>query len=90
MDDQEVRKLIEQLHAEIANTQTVDEKGQELLRHLDADIHELLKRTGGTGIQLHPSTVQRMEDGLGHFEATHPALTTLIARLLEALSNAGI
>jgi hypothetical protein len=31
-----------------------------------------------------------MEEGLSHFEATHPALTTLLSRLLESLSNAGI
>jgi hypothetical protein len=37
MDDHELRKLIEQLHAEIQNAQTVDEKGQELLTHLESD-----------------------------------------------------
>ena len=90
MDDQELRKLIEQLHSEIQNTTTVDEKGQELLLHLDADIRELLDRTGGYGIPVHPSTIQRMEEGLEHFEVTHPALTTLLAKLLELLSNVGI
>jgi hypothetical protein len=90
MEDQELRKLIEQLHAEIENTHTVDEKGQELLLHLDTDIRELLGRAGGKSLQPHPTTLQRMEDGLEHFEATHPDLTTLLARLLEALSNAGI
>ncbi|MGB8214778.1 MAG: DUF4404 family protein [Anaerolineales bacterium] len=90
MDDQELRKLIEQLHSEIQNTTTVDEKGQELLLHLDADIRELLDRTGGYGIPVHPSTIQRMEEGLEHFEVTHPALTTLLAKLLESLSNVGI
>ena len=38
MDDQELRKLIEQLHAEIQNTHSVDKKGQELLLQLEADI----------------------------------------------------
>jgi len=47
MDDQELRKLIEQLHAEIKNTHTVDKKGQELLTHLESDIQELLDRTEG-------------------------------------------
>jgi hypothetical protein len=90
MDDQELRKLIEQLHAEIQNTHTVDEKGQELLLHLESDIRELLDRTGGNGVPAHPSTIQRLEEGLSHFEVTHPALTTLLSRLLETLSNAGI
>jgi hypothetical protein len=90
MDDRELRKLIEELHAEIENTHTVDEKGQELLLHLDADIRELLGRTGAKGLQPQPAALQRLGDGLEHFEATHPALTALLARLLEALSNAGV
>ncbi len=90
MDDQELRKLIERLHTEIGNTQNVDERGQELLRHLQSDIRELLERTGGQGIQVQPAALQRLQDGLQHFETTHPALTTLLARLLETLSNAGI
>jgi ubiquinone biosynthesis protein UbiJ len=90
MDDQELRKLIEQLHAEIQNTHSVDKKGQELLTHLESDIQELLDRTEGDVRPVHPSTVQRLEEGLRHFEATHPALTTLLSRFLDALSNVGI
>ena len=90
MEDQELRKLIEQLHAEIQNTHTVDKKVQELLAKLESDIQELLDRTEGNVRPVHPSTVQRLEEGLSHFEVTHPALTTLLSRFLEALSNAGI
>jgi Domain of unknown function (DUF4404) len=90
MEDQELRTLIEQLHAEIQNTHTVDKKGQELLSHLEADIKELLSRADGAVTPVHPNTIQRMEDGLSHFEVSHPALTNLLSRLLESLSNAGI
>ena len=90
MDDEALRKLIEQLHAEIQNTHTVDKKGQELLTKLEADIQELLDRTEGNVTPVHPSTIQRLEEGLSHFEVTHPALTELLSRLLETLSNAGI
>lgn len=90
MEDQELRKLIEQLHAEIQNTHSVDKKGQELLTHLEADIQELLARADGDATPVHPTTLHRMEDGLNHFEATHPALTNLLSKLLESLSNVGI
>ena len=90
MDDQEFQKLIEQLHAEIQNTRTVDEKGQELLTHLEADIRELIEKTGGYGVPVRPSTVRRLEESLDHFEVTHPSLTMLIGKLLDSLSNAGI
>jgi hypothetical protein len=90
MDDQELRKLIESLHAEIQKTHTVDEKGQELLVDLEADIRKLLGQTGGAAAPVHPSTLRRMEEGLDHFEVTHPTLTILLSKLLEALSNVGI
>jgi hypothetical protein len=90
MDDQELRKLIESLHDEIQNTRTVDKKGQELLVHLDADIRKLLAQTGAVAAPVHPSTLRRMEEGLDQFEVTHPELTMLLSKLLEALSNVGI
>jgi predicted ATPase len=90
MDDQELRKLIESLQAEIQNTHSVDKKGQELLVHLDADIHKLLAQAGGVVAPVHSSTLRRLEEGFDHFEVSHPALTMLISKLLEALSNVGI
>ena len=90
MDDQELRKLIEQLHAEIQNTQSVDEKGQELLVHLEADIQKLLAQSGGVTTPVHPSTLQRLEESLDHFEASHPTLTILLSKVLEGFSNVGI
>jgi hypothetical protein len=90
MDDQELHKLIEELHTEIQNTHTVDEKGQALLADLESDIRKLIAQTGGVPATLHPSTLRRMEEGLDQFEITHPALTILLSKLLEALSNAGI
>ena len=90
MDDQELQKLIESLHNEIQNTQSVDEKGRELLAHLEADIRKLLNQAGGASNPVHPSTLKRMQEGLDHFEVTHPTLTILLSRVLEALSNVGL
>ena len=90
MDDKELRELIEKLHVEIQNTHSVDEKGHELLLHLESEIRGLLEQSGGHGTPVRPSTIRRLEEGLDHFEMTHPTLTILISRLLEALSNVGI
>ncbi len=90
MDDQELRKLIEQLQAEIQSTHTVDEKGKELLLHLESEINDLLGRPDVIATPVHPSTLKRLEESLDHFEISHPELTTLLARLLESLSNVGI
>jgi ElaB/YqjD/DUF883 family membrane-anchored ribosome-binding protein len=90
LDDKELRKLLDQLHDEINNTKTIDDKGRELLSDLESDIHALLERSGSTPEQSQSTLVQRLESALDHFEVTHPDLTMLISRLLESLSNAGI
>jgi hypothetical protein len=91
MDDQELRKLLEQLHVEIEHTQTIDKDGSQLLRHLEADINELIKRSeSGPLLQAHPSTLQRLEDSIDYFEVSHPTLTSQLSKLLSILSNSGI
>ena len=90
MDNKIDRELLQQLHDEINNTQTVDEKGSELLRDLEGDIRALLERSEEHPLQVHPSIIQRLENALDHYEVTHPELTTLISKLLDSLSNAGI
>jgi hypothetical protein len=90
MEDHELRELIENLHNEIQNTHSLDEKGQELLLHLESDIRELLAQSRGHGTPVRQSTIRRLEEGFDHFEVTHPTLTILISKLLEALSNVGI
>ena len=91
MNDDELRKLLEELHRKIEATDSVDEKGRELLSHLSVDIRNLLERTGH-GEQLRGSKweVGRMEESVRHFEDTHPNLTIALSQLLNALNNAGI
>ena len=90
MNDPELRKLLEQLHAEIEQTHTVDDHAQELLRHLNADIRELLDRSEHAPLRPRPSTVRRMEESISHLEVTHPTLTGMLSKLLATLSNSGI
>jgi dsDNA-specific endonuclease/ATPase MutS2 len=90
MEDKDLRDLLTQLHDEINNTQKVDKKGSELLNDIDMHIRDLLERSGKTPVQLHPTAVQNMQSALVHFEVTHPSLTTLISKLLDTFSNAGI
>jgi hypothetical protein len=90
MENEELRKLLQQLHDEIKNTRTVDEKGTELLTDLDEDIHALLERSDDNNSPIHPSIIQRLDAVLLHFEVTHPDLTVMISKLLDTLSNAGI
>jgi cell division septum initiation protein DivIVA len=88
MDSQEIDKLLEQLNKEIEGIQPDDEKGQELLRELSADIRELLERAESK--QPAPSMMQRLEASIEHFEVTYPKFTAALSSLSNILSNAGI
>jgi hypothetical protein len=90
MDDQELRNLLKQAHTEIENTESVDEEGQALLRHMSADIRDLLDRSEDERPQPHPSMQQRLKRSIDYFEITHPALTTALAKLLDSLNIAWI
>jgi Domain of unknown function (DUF4404) len=87
-DQKKLTELLEQLHNELDNTQAVDEKGRELLRALNADIQELLERSESG--QSADTLLERLQDTIDHFEATHPALTTALSHIMNALNNAGI
>lgn len=89
MTDQKLRELLEQLHQELERTDAVNEKGDELLRHLDADIRSLLKRSGAK-VEADESVLERLQDTVDHFEATHPGLTAIVSEMMTILSNAGI
>jgi hypothetical protein len=90
MDDQELRDLLENLHTEIQHTNSVDEKGRELLHDLEGDIRDLLERSESLSEQSNPSVILRLEESIYHFEATHPTLSEQLTRLMAVLSNAGI
>ncbi len=88
MNDKDLSKLLEQLHDELGKMEAVDDKGRELLRHLDADIRILLERSGDA--QADDSMLGRLQDAIDHFEITHPNLTSALSHMMTILSNAGI
>jgi hypothetical protein len=90
MDSDPSRKILEQVHDEINNTNAVDEKDIEMLRDLDKDIRMLIERSGEHAEPVHSEIIERMQDSLTHFEVDHPELTSLISKLIDSLSNAGV
>ena len=88
MDNQEIDELLEKLNKEIEGIEPDDERGQELLRDLSADIRELLERAESK--QPPPSMMQRLQASIDHFEVSHPDLTAALSSASAILSTAGI
>jgi prefoldin subunit 5 len=89
MTDQNLRELLEKLRNELQRIEAVDEQGNEMLRHLDADIRTLLKRSG-TKVETDESMLERLQDTIDHFETTYPRLTMMLSEMMTILSNAGV
>ncbi len=86
MDD-DLSKLLEELHDELAKTKAVDTKGRELLRHLKTDIQNLLNEEEP---DTEESLFERLDESVEHFEETYPNLTSMLSKLINVLNNAGI
>ncbi|MCU0667960.1 MAG: DUF4404 family protein [Myxococcota bacterium] len=83
MSAEHLRRMLENLHAELQSAESVDDRSRELLREVDADIQELLERSDG---QENESLTERLRE----FEERHPALTEAVGRVLDALAKMGI
>jgi hypothetical protein len=90
MDKQDRRKLLEDVRNQIGQTQPLDEKGRELLRRLDREIHELLEGSEDQAFETPDTLIERLNENIDHFEETHPRLTMALSHMLTVLSNAGI
>jgi len=91
MNNDELRKLLEELHQKIESTDSVDEQGREMLNHLSKDIRNLLDRTGhGERRRDTSKEINRLEESIRYFEVTHPTLTATLSQMLNILNNAGI
>ena len=86
MPDQKLRELLQQLHEELARTDSVDEKGRQMLSRLSADIQRFLDPNQ----ENDDSLFTRLQDAIDHFEVKHPAITAALSQMLNTLSNAGI
>jgi hypothetical protein len=86
---QNLRDLLERLHSELEQTESVDEKGNEMLSHLDTDIRALLARSGRKKESDEP-VLERLQETKEHFETSHPSLTLTLSEMMTILSNAGI
>lgn len=91
----DLRNKLAELHTELARTDRVDTQSRELLTTLLDDITRLLGATtpaptweGSKDDRV--ELPERLEGLAVQFEAEHPALSTALRRVVDALGKAGI
>ena len=92
----QLRERLEELHRELADTQSVDPGSRELLGEVLDDIRHILEREGA-GVSedrgpsdAEPPLAERLREAAHHFEDSHPNLFTAVGRVVDTLSRLGI
>jgi predicted component of type VI protein secretion system len=83
----ELERRLNELHAELTRTQSVDPESRELLEHVRRDIESVLERSDERGQR---TLRGRLEAAIEHFETSHPVLTATMGRVMDQLANLGI
>jgi hypothetical protein len=88
MEQQKLRELLDTLHQELEQVDSIDENTEVVLSNLRADMQRLLDEKGGTADE-DESLVERIKEALDHFEEGHPKLSLTLQLLLESLAKMG-
>jgi len=87
--DKETTRILRQLQRQLQDLDSLGEADQKLVEQLRNDIDLLLSHSREVAASSH-SVREQLEKGVGRFEVSHPELTAVMARLIDALSNMGI
>ena len=88
MEQQKLRELLETLHQELEQVDSIDETTGVVLSNLREDIQNLLADKSSTVEEDEP-LMERLTEAVDHFEAGHPKLSMTIQHLLDSLANMG-
>ncbi|NLG76090.1 MAG: DUF4404 family protein [Xanthomonadaceae bacterium] len=87
----DLRSKLEALHTELTRTSNVDPQARALLVTLLDDITRLLGASSQPVDETEHAPMSNRLEGLAvQFEAEHPALSTALRRVVDALGKAGI
>ena len=81
MSQEDLRRTLEQLHAELGRAGALDPATRGRLEALQEDVRRTLDRTGGE-----PPLRERLEDAIVEFEASHPELARRLATVIDTLA----
>ena len=88
MDEQGITGLLKELHRNLEHSNAVTPSDRKLLEQLADDIRAQLARSGTAAEE--PTILGRVQGAITQFEASHPDLTAILARVSRGLADMGI
>jgi hypothetical protein len=87
MDQDKLRRLLAQLHAELLAAGPVDAESRDQLQHLAQDIRALLDaQPQPASAEPYRAMRPQLQDAVTTFEVSHPQLSKTIERVIETLA----
>lgn len=89
---QRIAKLqatIDELQAELASLETVDDETRAVLEEAVEEIHAALGKEAHADLE-ESSLITRLREAAEQFEASHPTLFGIVSRTIDALGQMGI
>ena len=90
MDKQQLHARLEELHAALQQTDSLDAADRDTLLRLRGDIEALLAGRDDATAQHYKGLAERLREDIAQLEASHPQATLLMGRVIDALANIGI
>ena len=81
MSQDDLRRALEHLHAELGRAGALDDATRERLQALQSDVRRALERPPGES-----RLRERLEDAIAEFEASHPELARRLATVIDTLA----
>ncbi len=87
---EKLKAIVKELEAELESLDTVDAQSQQILEDALQDLHEALGKTNTVPLDSADSLIERFRSAEGNFQVTHPTLSGLVMRMINALGQLGI
>ncbi|MBW2279474.1 MAG: DUF4404 family protein [Deltaproteobacteria bacterium] len=89
MEKRHLEELLESLHRELGDADTVDEDSRSLLHGMMDEIRQALERSGEDADGGSPIN-RRLQEIALRFETDHPRIAATISQLTDSLAKLGI
>lgn len=92
MSKERLANLLHQLQTELSNTEDLNAELSEQLRLTAAELRQLLDAEDAAGVNDEASQgiIAQLRQAATRFEDSHPALTSTVGRIADALAQLGI
>ena len=84
---EKLRQTVKELEEELASVEAFDDDTRQMLEEAVSEIQTVLQEEG----ELEPdSVIERLRSAEEEFQVSHPTLSGIVARMIDALGQLGI